>query len=407
MKTFTSSITSLLILFLITSSLWSQTKEEIFQAIKQGAAFSSNVILDDSGKSRCDYNMITGRWEEYEPAWHTGQQIFGLVEAFKVLGDSSLLNRASEAGDWWKTLEFTDHPQLTGMLNAKHAGPHGDLINFTTVTDGTNGIFELYRLTKDEELLQVSIRVADWMLKNMYIEKEALFYNIVDPATGEVWTDKSPHHDVEKASLKQVARPNNEGYFFLDLYKETGVERYKKVFLNLCDGLVKRQGEEGLWMDFEPNDPESGKIHPRFNLWYAESLLEGYELTGNKEYLDAALKTARFYTRLQKPDGTIYYHNYLDGKYRRDSLCGSAVSFAGILWLRLERLGYSEFAENIQKSLNWVLDNRFSPDHPDMNLAGGFLETRTVRYDDVYAIMMRDIATSFGLRFLSMYVIAE
>lgn len=51
-------------------------------------------------------------------------------------------------------------------------------------------------------------------------------------------------------------------------------------------------------MEYPPNDDAKGSFHPRFNLWYAESLIEGYVLTGNESYLEAATKTLIFYTKV-------------------------------------------------------------------------------------------------------------
>jgi hypothetical protein len=158
-------------------------------------------------------------------------------------------------------------------------------------------------------------------------------------------------------------------------------------------------------MDFSPNDAKSGLVHPRFNVWYAESLLDGYELTGNKKYLRAALRTARAMTKLQQPDGCIFYKNYLDGRTKRRSKCGSAVSFAGLLWIRLGKLGYhGTFGDNIDRSARWVVRNRYSSSHSDPNLSGGFVETRVKRRGDRRITLHRDLATSFGLRFLAAYL---
>lgn len=360
-------------------------------------------MIDAEGKSKCDYDMVGGKWYPYEELWHTGQAIYGLVEAYRVLKDDELLKAAIKSGDWWIDQEFKDDPWLKGMINAAHGDKLGNLINFTTITDGTNGIFELYRASNNSKYAETCVRAGDWMIENMYLPEEGMFYNILDVDNKKVWTDKSPHHDVEKASITQVARPNNEGYLFYDLYLFTKDEKYKEVFINLCESLVRRQGKEGLWMDFEPNNPETGQFHPRFNLWYAESLLKGYELINDKRYLEAALKTARFYRDFQQKDGTFYYFQNIDGSVNKNSVTGSAVSFAGIIWLQLKQLGYDEFDKSIETSVKWVLKNRFPEDHPDPNLQGAFFETRTKNKKKGYQIMMRDIATSFGLRFLSNY----
>ena len=243
----------------VISVLQAQTREEITRALRDGADYASTALLYDNGKAKGDYNWVQGKWYDYEAAWHTGQIIYGLVNVYQLTANEAYLNAAKRAGSWWLSLEFKEHPQLSGMLNAAHGGSLGSLINFTTITDGTNGIFELYRLLKSrgdadaDQYLEVCVRVADWMIEHMYIPEEGLFYNIVDGETGEVWKDKSPHHpDVDHPTITQVARPNNEGYFFKDLYEFTGDNKYQEIFINLCESLVRRQGQEGLWMDFLP-----------------------------------------------------------------------------------------------------------------------------------------------------------
>jgi rhamnogalacturonyl hydrolase YesR len=382
-----------------------ERKDDILNAIRDGADYAVRVLLDEEGKSRCDYNMIEGKWYLYEPAWHTGQVIFGLVEAYRVTGDEKYLNEAKRAGDWWTSLQITDHPKLNGMLRALHGDYIGDYIVFATISDGASGLFQLQRESNVDTYAKVATEAGEWMLNNMWVPEHGVFYDVVDVHTGEVYKERSPFwSDIEDQTLYHVARPNSEGSLFKYMYEFTGDERYKDVFIAQCESLVDKQGPEGLWMDFMPNNKESGSFHPRFNIWYAESLLDGYDLTGDERYLMAAVNTARAYARAQIADGTIFYQNFLDGRRNRDSVCGSAVSFAGILWLRLLQYGVGdEFAGNLENSVTWVLHNRFSIDHPDPNLAGAFLETRTRRREGKVWMTMRDIATSFGLRFLTEY----
>lgn len=77
-------------------------------------------------------------------------------------------------------------------------------------------------------------------------------------------------------------------------------------------GLVEKQGTNGLWMDFTANDNRDNSIRPRFNLWYAEALL-AFDLTGEKKYVLAALKSAQTYKKIQSKDGTFF----LQKLYRR------------------------------------------------------------------------------------------
>lgn len=157
-------------------------------------------------------------------------------------------------------------------------------------------------------------------------------------------------------------------------------------------------------MRYMPNNREVSSFHPRFNLWYAESLLETYELTKDRKYLEAAAKTARTYAKAQQKDGTIYYVNYTDGKPSdKGSICGSAVAFAGILWIRLAGYGYDEFIPNYERSINWILKNRYAIDHPDPNLRGAVVNTRYRSKKGKVWFTSRDVGTSFGLRFIAAY----
>lgn len=379
-------------------------RKEILAAVNSCARYMSEVLLDANGKSRCDYQMLEGKWHDYEPPWHTGQIIYALVDAYHLTGNEEYLKSARRGGDWWVSLQIKDHPTLKGMVRAVHGDGINDIV-FATVTDGTAGLFRLYEATGEKRYADVPTEAGKWMLTHMYNPENRLFYDRVDPTTGQLLTERTPFRPGENnPTIFDIARPNNEGSLFKDMYVYTKEEPYKKMFLELCESLLHYQDSYGLWMDFHPNNAKDSSFHPRFNLWYAESLLEGYEMTKDKRYLDAALRTGRTHARFQQKDGTFYYTNYLDGRSNQNSLCGSAVAFSGIVWLRLQHYGVgSEFRKNIERSLHWILANRYAADHPDPNLAGGVLETRVRTKGSAVWLTHRDIATSFAVRFLCDY----
>lgn len=401
------SSTIFLIILLCSSLKYAQSmqdqKESVLKAIKDVSDFAAFTLLDEYGKSRCDYNITEGKWYEYEPPWHTGQVINALVESYKITNNTSYLKEAVRAGNWWIGLQITDHPKLKGMLNAIH-GDGNDNIVFATISDGTPGLFNLYKITGDKKYAEVATSAGQWMLENMYVPEHGVFYDIVNPNTGEVMKESSPFWpDKENQTLYDVARPNNEGSLFKDMYEFTGKAEYKKVFIELCESLVEKQDGMGLWMDFTPNNKDAGTYHPRFNLWYAESLIEGFDLTGNRKYLDAAAKTLRTYLKAMRKDGTFFYVNYLDGRNNENSITGSATAFCGMLAISLVKNGYEEFKESIERSAKWILLNRFSADHPDLNLRGSVIDTRTRKRKGRVWLTQRDVGTSFGLRFLCDY----
>jgi uncharacterized protein YyaL (SSP411 family) len=362
------------------------------------------VLLDAKGASRCDYNLLSGTWQPYEPAWHTGQLVLGLLEAYAITGDRAFRTAAERGGVWWSSLLIHEHPVLSGMVQAVH-GAGINAIIFATVSDGTEGMFELSRVTGDPRFARVATSAGEWMLKHMYLPEHRMFYDAVDPSTGEVQKLRSPFWpDKPIQGFTDVARPNNEGSLFLDMFHFTGDSTYLRVFVDVCEGLVEKQGPQGLWMEFTPNNQARGTFHPRFNLWYAESLIKGYEATGRREFLEAALRTLRWHTRFQKKDGTIFYENSLDGSSVESSPSGSTVAFAGLLWLRLFQHGVGEeFSMNIERSFRWIMGSRFSASHSDPNLAGAVYNLRAKGTRSGIMVVQRDLGTSFGLRFLSAY----
>ncbi|WP_344820982.1 hypothetical protein [Aquimarina gracilis] len=379
-------------------------KSKIEVSLNQAIQHTSEAMLDENGMAKGDYHIITGEWKAYEAAWHTGQAIYGLLEAYQVTGNQKAHDEAIRAGKWWVGLQFPKGHNLEGYLNAKHGNKLGDLINTTTIADGTPGLFNLSDITKDKTYADVATNAGAWILDHLYIPEERLSYNIVDGKTGEIWKDRSPHeqHQNLPFNIKHVARPNAEGYLWKDMYVHTGEERYKDAFLEICDKLIDDQSKNGWWMDFEPNDPTTGKVHGRFNTWNAEALIEAYTLTKEQKYLDAALKTAKALAKVQDKTGVIWYSSYLNGNHDKRSPCGSAASFAGILWLQLYEFGITDFEENIKRALNFTLKNQFSKDHKDPNLAGAYYEIRQkAKKDGTFQLYYRDIATSFGMRFLS------
>jgi len=379
-------------------------EQAVLTALEETAGYITNVLINEEGYSRCDYNLTEGKWYDYEPPWHTGQAIYALVEAHRITGRKEYLDKAIEAGNWWIGLEIKDNPKLNGMIASVHGDHAGNVIVFATMSDGSAGLYKLYEATGDKRFADVPTRAGDWMLRNMCLLDEGVCYDNVDPVSGEVMKENSPFWpDKENQDLYDVSRPNNEGSLFLDMFEYTGDTEYRDAFITLCNSLVEKQGPEGMWMDFMPNNKATGSTHPRFNLWYAESLINGYELTGDRRYLEAATRTARKFAEFQDSRGTIYYQNFLDGTRDRSSICGSAVAFSGILWLRLRGHGVEGFDENIELSLDWILKNRFAAGHPDPNLAGAVINTRVRNKNGKLWFTQRDLGTIFGTRFLATY----
>jgi hypothetical protein len=394
---------------------------EVRAALTSLGRHAATVLVSPDGMGRTDYHVIDGVWRDYEPAWHTGQLVWGLVEAAAVLEDPALLAAARRAGDWWVAQEFRAPHPFAGLLNAWHGDKLGPtLVNWTTVSDGTPGLFALSRATGDPRYADTAVRSARWLWEHTRVPAgtpggDGLFYNIIDPVRGVVVTDWNPHtqgpdHDPAAARragpppVTELARPNIEGFLFADVARWTGEAVWRERFLAQAAAARARQDANGLWMEFEPNDARTGAVHPRFNLWNAEALLEAFHLSGDRGFLDGARRTVEFHTRIARSDGTMHYAQNVDGNVRTDSVTGSAVAFHGVLLLRLRDYGVAGLDPLIERAVDWILRNRFAATHPDPNLAGAVVDTRQRLVRGRLSLVQRDVGTTFALRFLALYL---
>ena len=216
---------------------------QIETAIRIGADYCIEVLLDEDGRSRCDYNVNRGIWELYEPCWHTGQIVYALVEAYEILGDLKYLRGAEKGASYISSLRIDAPSSLKGMLRAVHMGgvPY---INMTTITDGSTGLIRLYEVTHEKRWLNILIDAGDWMIKNLWIPEERLFYDMVDLKTGKPIVDSSVWFKRKNPKITEVARPNVEGALYYHLWRHTKNQRYKEVFLESIDRLMEDQSEE-------------------------------------------------------------------------------------------------------------------------------------------------------------------
>ncbi len=369
-------------------------------ALVESADAIDRVLLDEQGRARGDYDWKRGRWSDYEVAWHTGQAIEALLVAHETTGDARYVRRARQAGDFWIGLELKSGP-FKGMIDAAHGDRLGRLINFTTVGNGTQGLFSLTRATGDKRYADVASRSVAWLARNTQVPGHpGLYYNILDPATGTIWRDRSPHHDTKTPTVTQVARPNIEGSPFLDACEHLREAWLCRAHLDLAARTAARQDTTGLWMEFEPNNPADGTVHPRFNTWNAEAMLRSWRKSGERRYLDAALATARANARMIAADGSFDYVQNVSGRRGNTSPTGSASAFAGLLWLELRAAGHREFDAQIHAAARWLIVNRYPADHPDPNLRGLIIERRIKGGN----VIQRDLSNLFAVRFLAAYL---
>jgi hypothetical protein len=398
----------------------------VLTAIQEGAAAAAASLqpaseIEGGGLvAKCDYHLLRGEWYDYERLWHTGQTIRALVSASEVLKKSSLTATAMEAGRWWKNQRIQTPLALAGLMNSTDLLPSfvgciTDACNGTQdlgdVSDSAYGIFALTASTGDSSFADAASASALWQLQHMGVAgRPGLYWNILNKSA----EPPSPLKDISQPFRTQI-----EGSLFLQAFKHTGDPRLHDGFIAQAEATVAYQDEHGLWMLWTPNDNSTGYLHLRYNLWYAHSLVDAYELTQNETYLTAAARTALFYvSTVQRSDGTMYYETNVDGSVIENDICGSAVGF--LLHLVLRLLQTRAIAAHqppatlaalrlaVTRSVAWLLSNQYPPDNADPSLAGAFLEL-DFRHKATYlgphsrAVIHRDLGTSFALPALGAY----
>ena len=400
---------------------------DVLESIDAAAAAALHTQYP-SGQAKCDYHVLHSDFFDYEQIWHSGQLLGGLL-AYGEFRQSALhISAAKNAGEWWASQSIKVGPTagIVASVDTREGG-HGCITDacgptedLTDVSDGSTPLFQLTNYTNNNHYADAASRSALWQLENMPVQGvPGLYFNVVNMTTGK------PLKNSSSETLDDVSRSNIEGSLFRDACLHlnatgdtTNSARLCKAFLEQADYSIKRQHPvTGLWMMWTPNDPSTNRFHPRFNVWYALSLLEAADLVGTdverkENFVHGALLTARTMAKAQQKSGTIYYWNIIDDKTGSsvpvpNAACGSSVALSMKLWLRLYYdFGYkAEFSVPIVRAASWLLANQYDKHHADPNLAGAYFELgfrKLAKWDSHHEldVVQRDLATNIGIQAL-------
>lgn len=385
-----------------------ELREEMTAAMRLGAKWvmQSSQIFDEAsplhGCMKNEYNTRTLEWDFFEPFWHTGQGVLGLLAAHHHLGNPEYLNRSKLAGEYMlkQQILMPCEPELEGLFRVWRK-PETDIAQVATFTDGAEALVALYRQTKDDRYLKAFCRGLDWIIDNLYLPELGLIIERFDMINKQpLKIHRADYEPTEEPT--RYARPNNEGAPFVLAYQLTGDEKYRRIGDRVAERLLADQNRQGLWMLYMPNDVNEGAAHARFNLWYALALLRQYELSGDTRHLQACCRTADWHAGKQTTDGALYYRTGLDGSHSALKICGSAVAMAGLLWTRLlKHAPCHQYRAAILKGVKFLLDTQHGDQHPNHELQGAFFECWRIEKGYGFSYYwIRDIATHFALQFL-------
>lgn len=346
------------------------------------------------GAIRGEYSAATGEWDFFCPIWHTGQAIKALVAAHRILGDAKLIASAKLAAQFIGNarIDTAGDPHYGLILATENSGTH---VNTSAVLECIDGLWALAELTGDEMYGIWAEDAVKWVFKNAYIKGQGVFKDLFSLDTMSFGEYKR----IDGAMRPNRGRPLFDDGIFLKLYHKTGDETYKAVFYEIADRLLEDEEPAGNWIKYGPCHKENGTIHPRHAYWWGLPMLMAYKDSGDKKYLDCAIRSGEWYIRAQRMDGGIIRNTYTN--FNTDSFghATSGAAGAAILWYELYQItGDERWLTPLAKAIKYCMHMQFT-NAKDKNLNGAVLE-KVMPPDgtDRSPYHLRDLGTIFFIQ---------
>lgn len=235
-----------------------------------------NSASNDGGVAR-DYSLIEG-WNSSYPET-TGYIIPTLINFSRITGDQTALKRAQRMLDWLISIQFEDGGFQGSVIGAEPVIP----VTFNTgqillgLASGTEEFGDRYRGPMK--------RAADWLVATQ--DDDGCWRRHRSPFTEP--TDKAYETHVSWG-LFEAARVEPES-------------RYADAALANIRWALGLQNENGWFRECCLSEPEHPLTH---TIGYVlRGVIEAYRFTGNKEFLDASMRTADSLVGAQAADGSL------------------------------------------------------------------------------------------------------
>jgi rhamnogalacturonyl hydrolase YesR len=341
------------------------------------------------GAIRGEYSVARGKWDFFCPIWHTGQAVKALTLAHKILKDDRLLEAAKLGADFIVNESIRDKsdPDYGLILGYED---YGDGVNTSAIMECLDGLIHLGETTGKEELWNVVIDALNWIANKAYMGK-GLFRDMYMP--------RERTFKIPSWTGSAGGRPLNDDGVFLKGYYKTGDERFRQIFFQVANRLLRDEYPPGNWIRYPPCDPERGLIHPRHAYWWGYPMIMAYEETKDDKYLQCAIRSADWYAHAQRKDGGMFRGTFIDFNTNSFGHATSGIACATIMWIELTRiLNDKRYVEPMEKALKYCMMMQFRNPR-DPNLKGAILE-KVLEPDgtDSSPYYIRDLGTIFFIQ---------
>lgn len=341
------------------------------------------------GALRNEYSAATRQWDSFAPVWHTGQAVKALCKAYQVLGDPALLQAARLGAGFIgnQRVNNEQHP-WNGLILAFE--DQGDAVNTSGILECGDGLLLLSEITGDPVYRDWIIQALQVLADHMYIPGEGLFRDNLAVSDWQFF----------QSELGHPGRPLIDDAMFLRGYQLTGKSQFKNIFYETADRLLAEEEPAGNWIRFRPCSEQTGLLHPRHAYWWGLPMLLAFRDSGERKYLDCAVRAGQWYVEAQRRDGGLFRNT--DRAYWTDSFghATSGIACAGILWHNLWKITREDlWLAPLRSALNFCAAMQFvNPADPNLN--GAVLEkVQPPDGTDGSPYYLRDLGTTFFVQF--------
>ncbi len=265
-----------------------------------------------------------------------------LYNAFKV---RSYLGNAKAAAQWLeRSAEIPDGGIKTrfylvkGYVLPNYCFHYGRVYAFDTAMVGY-GALQLYRHTKDPELLQFSERLFRFLVDKMR-RKDGLFHAYYDSKGGRVG------EDLEKWSDQAGSFHGKLALFFVDYHLWTHSVEAKRRASELLDAVCKLQKPDGRFITGKAD--ASTHLHP--HAYTLEGLFYAGALLNKPAYLKAARRGFEWMLKGVSDDGSVS-SNYMNGRFshhERSDIVAQTLRIGAVLFA-LDKKASAAYLPTLEK----------------------------------------------------------
>jgi len=294
---------------------------------------NSGIQSEDGGFNSW-YDHAKGSYE-YKYSEITGYGISTLVFLNRIGKSDLSLGKATIAANWlinnalhhcngFKTRSYYSRNDQID----RYSFDTGKIYSFDTGIV-IKGLIDLYKVNKDQRLLDVAKNSAIFLINKMQ-KPNGLFHAIYDPLlnenvdTNEKWSSQSGSYHAK------IAIP------LFDLYDITKNKSFLDSALSLCDGALKLQKSDGRFISFSIT--EDTHLHP--HIYTTEGLVYLALKTDDEKrrslYMDSTRKAVQWVLDNQKPNGGLpqAFYNELNrfNMHERVDVTAQALRISSLLY---------------------------------------------------------------------------